>query len=74
MLSCSLAEAEAASRGGFGSAANLALGELMPAGYAEPPPPVDLPGLPPRAPLGSSRRSTPPGKGLAPLTPTVPVS
>lgn len=45
-LKMKVAEAEAAAKGGFGSAANLALGELPPA---------------PRPPSGSMRRNTPPG-------------
>jgi hypothetical protein len=61
-LKMKLAEAQAAGRGGFGSAANLALGEIMPLGA-----PVPMPDMAERpnqlAPLGSSRRSTPPVGG-----------
>ena len=69
-----LAEAEAQAKGGFGSAANYALGELTPEGYAAPPPASDLPMPPPRPPSGSSRRSTPTGGRLDPLAPSVPSS
>ena len=63
-LKMKVAEAEAGASGGFGSAANLALGELPGDPLA---PPSDLPPPPlPRPPSGSSRRQTPTGR-LAPV-------
>jgi len=71
-LKMKLAEADAQLKGGFGSAANLVLGELpMPAALAPAAlaPATDLPPLPPRLPSGGSsqRRSTPPGGRLEPV-------
>lgn len=77
-LKMKLAEAEARAQGGFGSAANLVLGELTPPGTVAGPPSVDVAdplgsSLPPRVhpplgpPPGSSRRATPPGNKLGPL-------
>jgi hypothetical protein len=73
MLKMKLAEAQAASKGGFGSAANFSLGELTPAGTmtGEPPPSDGLPPAPPKS--GSSRRSTPPGHSRLPPVGVPPV-
>jgi len=67
-LKMKIAEAEAGASGGFGSAANLALGELpAPPGSAGGVPHSQLPPAP-RPPSGSTRRNTPSGR-LAPVAP-----
>lgn len=66
-LKMRLAEAQAQSKGGFGSAANFMLGELTPSGTVSDVPVLDGAGGGP-PPLGSSRRSTPPANTrLGPL-------
>ena len=63
-LKMKVAEAEAGANGGFGSAANLALGELPGPALA----PSEAPPMPPpRPPSGSTRRATPPAGRLAPV-------